>query len=132
MKPETPYLTVDAVILTPDKKVILVKRKNPPFQGMWALPGGFVEYGEKVEEALLREIREETGLEVEILRLIGVYSDPERDPRAHTVTLAYLVRSAGGTLRAADDASEVQAFSLPLPFPLAFDHSQILQDALKV
>ncbi|MGH8104625.1 MAG: NUDIX domain-containing protein [bacterium] len=134
MKPQGPALTVDAVILTENNEVVLVRRKNEPFKGQWALPGGFVEYGERVEDAMRREVAEETWLSVEILRLIGVYSDPKRDPRGHTITLGYLCKIVGGKLGAGDDAAEAAAFPLPLAsnLRLAFDHSQILFDALTV
>ncbi len=128
---KTPALTVDAVILTEGgRRVVLVKRKHPPFEGMWALPGGFVQYGERVEEAILREVKEETGLEVDIEQLVGVYSEPARDPRGHTVSIAYLCLKKEGALKAGDDAEQVGLFDLPISFPLAFDHSLILAEAL--
>ncbi|HEA70288.1 MAG TPA: NUDIX hydrolase, partial [archaeon] len=90
-KPITPLLTVDAVILLNNQEdLILIRRKNPPFQGELALPGGFVDVGETVENACIREAREETNVNIRIIRLIGVFSDPKRDPRGHNVTIAFL------------------------------------------
>ncbi|MGI8650210.1 MAG: NUDIX domain-containing protein, partial [Rubrobacter sp.] len=83
--PETPKLTVD-IVLPQSGGVVLIRRRNEPFEGQWCLPGGFVEVGESVEAAAVREMREETGLDVKLERLVGVYSDPERDPRGHSVT----------------------------------------------
>lgn len=123
-----PSLTVDVVIRRADGSVVLVKRKNPPFQGFYALPGGFVEYGETVETAAVREAKEETGLDVKILRLIGVYSDPQRDPRGHVVSIVYLAEEEGGTMTASSDAQEVKAFK-KIPEELAFDHRKILKNA---
>ena len=123
-----PALTVD-VIVRDGNRVLLVKRKNNPFKGKWALVGGFVEYGEKVEEAAKRECREETGLEVELERLVGVYSDPNRDPRGHVVSICFLARVVGGKLKAGSDAREAKFFK-KIPWnELAFDHAQILKDA---
>jgi len=124
----TPVLAVDAVIVLENHTVVLVRRRNPPFQGSWALPGGFCEVGETVEEAVRREAAEETGLEVEIERLIGVFSDPYRDPRGHVVSVAFLTHVVGGRLRAGSDADHVQAFKQP-PAELAFDHRRILAAA---
>ena len=90
-KPATPLLTVDAVILYNNKKdIVLIKRKNPPFKNGYALPGGFVDVGETVEDACIREALEETNIKVKIIKLIGVFSDPKRDPRGHTVSVAFL------------------------------------------
>src|SRR5665647_3669905 len=89
MKPQTPSLTVDILILF-ENRLVLVKRKNPPYQGKFALPGGFVDIGESTEKAVARESFEETGLSVGIIKLVGVYSDPQRDPRGHTVSVCYL------------------------------------------
>ncbi|MGQ9787816.1 MAG: NUDIX domain-containing protein [Candidatus Hadarchaeaceae archaeon] len=123
-----PALTVDLVIKLREG-VVLVKRKNEPYKDMWALPGGFVEYGEKVEDAAVREAFEETGLRVKLLGIIGVYSDPNRDPRGHAVSICYLARRTGGRLRSGSDAKEVGAFR-KIPWEqLAFDHAQILKDA---
>ena len=128
---KTPTLTVDAIIKTNDDKVVLVKRKNPPYKGWWALPGGIVEYGETVEEAVKREVKEETGLEVEIEKLVNVYSDPNRDPRGHFISICFLCRMIGGTLEAATDAAEVSVFPLKevRNLKLAFDHKKMLKDA---
>ncbi|WP_297536402.1 NUDIX hydrolase [Thermococcus sp.] len=125
-------LTVDGVIIH-NNGVVLIRRKREPFKDFYALPGGFVEYGESVEDALKREMKEETGLDVRILRLVGVYSDPGRDPRGHTVSVAFLCLGEG-KLKAGDDAKEVHVFPVDeaLKLPLAFDHGRILRDALGV
>jgi 8-oxo-dGTP diphosphatase len=125
-----PALTVDAIILV-DGKIVLVRRKNPPFRGRHALPGGFVEQGETVEAAAVRETEEETGLKTAIKSLFGVYSDPDRDPRGHTVTLVFEMAVSGGELKAGDDASDAGLFSLDELPELAFDHSQIIKDFLE-
>jgi len=123
-------LTVDGVIIY-NNGVVLIKRKREPFKDRFALPGGFVEYGETVEDALRREMKEETGLDVRILKLVGVYSDPGRDPRGHTVSVAFLCLGEG-KLKAGDDAKEVHVVPVgeALETELAFDHSRILRDAL--
>ncbi len=127
--PRNPFPTVD-VIIELDGGVVLVKRKNPP--PGWALPGGFVDYGESVESAARREAREETGLDVELTCLLGVYSEPDRDPRFHTVSTVY-VASASGTPRGGDDAAEARVFDpAALPGPMAFDHARIIADYLEM
>jgi len=132
MSQRRPVVAVDIIILN-NEKVVLVKRLNEPYKGYWALPGGFVEYGETVEQAAIREAKEETGLNVEILALVGVYSDPKRDPRGHVISIAFLATTVGGELRAATDAKEVKAFSInELPDKLAFDHAIILRDSLEL
>jgi len=118
---------VDAIILIKDS-VILIKRRNPPFQGIWALPGGFVDYGETVESAVRRETKEETGLDVEIEKLVGVYSDPDRDPRGHTISVCFLCKPVGGNLKASTDSMDVKEFKLSQIPELAFDHEKILRD----
>lgn len=131
--PDTPALTVDCVIFDPDGRVLLIRRKNDPFKGTFALPGGFVDIGETLETGCRREVREETGLEVSDLRLIGVYSDPSRDPRGHTVSVAFLARlSATATPRAGDDAASADWINDWRAQTLAFDHAQILEDAEKL
>jgi 8-oxo-dGTP diphosphatase len=126
--PETPKLMVD-VIIPSERGVVLIRRGTEPFEGRWALPGGFVEVGETVEEAAYREAAEETGLAVEVARLVGVYSDPERDPRGHNVSVAFLARVLSGDLVAATDASEVAVLD-PSSVELAFDHRKIIEDAI--
>lgn len=130
---KSPLLTVDTVIIE-NSSILLIKRKNDPYQGFWALPGGFVEYGETVENAAVRETKEETGIDVKLDDLVGVYSDPDRDPRGHTVTVCFLGIKIGGTLRSATDAEDARYFDLNKikTFDLAFDHEMIIQDALKL
>jgi len=126
----SPALTVDGVLIE-DGSILLIQRKHSPFQGSWALPGGFVEYGEKTEDALIREISEETGLKTKIRALLGVYSDPHRDPRGHTVTVAYLIERVGGVVNAGDDAVGAKFFKANELPDLAFDHAIIVKDAFK-
>jgi 8-oxo-dGTP diphosphatase len=128
--PETPKLMVD-VVIPAEGRVVLIRRRSDPFAGQWALPGGFVEVGETVEEAAIREAAEETGLAVEVARLVGVYSEPDRDPRGHNVSVAFLARVLSGELAAATDASEVALLD-PGSVDLAFDHSRIIDDALSI
>ena len=125
--PQTPNLMVDVVIPSPEG-IVLIRRGTDPFEGRWALPGGFVEVGETVEAAALRETAEETGLAVELSGLVGVYSDPERDPRGPNVSVAFLARVVGGLLKAASDAAEVSILD-PEAVELAFDHRRIIADA---
>lgn len=121
-------LTVDAII--PYKgKIVLIKRANEPFKGYYALPGGIVEYGESVEDAVLREVEEETGLKVKIHSLVGVYSDPKRDPRGHFVSICFIVIPIGGELRSGSDAKEIALFHLKELPKLAFDHEKMIRDA---
>ena len=130
MKQRAPALTVDGILFQ-DESVLLVQRKYAPFQGSWALPGGFVEYGETTEDAVVREVLEETGVKTNIRSLIGVYSDPHRDPRGHTVTVAYLIDRMSGELLAGDDASSVKFFKMNELPALAFDHADIINDAFR-
>lgn len=129
MQHKSPALTVDAVIIK-DDSIILIKRKNNPFKDKWALPGGFVEYGETVEKAVLREAKEETGLDVKIQKLLGVYSNPDRDPRGHTVSVCFLCRIVAGKLKADTDSGDVREFKFSELPALAFDHEKIIKDAL--
>ncbi|WP_341482547.1 NUDIX hydrolase [Fundidesulfovibrio agrisoli] len=123
-----PTPTVDIVIACPGGGVVLIERRNEPHG--WALPGGFVDYGETLENAAIREAKEETGLDVELTGLLGVYSDPERDPRQHTMSVVYTARAHDiAALGAGDDAARAQIFPLErLPAPLCFDHGCILED----
>jgi ADP-ribose pyrophosphatase YjhB (NUDIX family) len=129
--PKQPALTVDVIIEMPATNeerdaIVLIKRKNPPYG--WALPGGFVDYGETVEAAAIREAKEETSIDVELLKLLGVYSDPRRDPRGQTVSVVFIAKGRGG-LRASDDAADAALFTKSsLPAGLAFDHDKILRD----
>ena len=121
-----PIPTVDIIIELEEKGIILIKRAKEPFG--WAIPGGFVDYGESLESAALREAGEETSLRVELLGQFGAYSAPDRDPRHHTISVVFLAR-AQGEPEARDDALEVGVFTEEnLPSPLAFDHGQILSD----
>jgi len=126
--PETPKLMVDVVILS-EAGVVLVRRGSEPYEGQWALPGGFVEVGETVKQAAVREAAEETGLAVEVSRLVGVYSEPDRDPRGHNVSVAFLARVLSGQMQAASDAAEVDVLD-PGSVELAFDHARIISDAM--
>ncbi|MEW5724629.1 MAG: NUDIX hydrolase [Thermodesulfobacteriota bacterium] len=121
-----PVPTVDLIIEIEGQGLVLIERRNYP--AGWALPGGFVDYGESLEAAALREAREETGLEVELTGQFRAYSDPGRDPRQHTITFVFLAR-AEGRPRGQDDAARAGVFSPDnLPSPLAFDHGRILED----
>jgi len=123
-----PFPTVD-VIIELAGGIVLIKRKNPPYG--WALPGGFVDYGESLEAAAIREAREETSLDVRLVSQLGAYSDPRRDPRHHTISIVFIAR-ADGEPRAADDAAEIGVFDREtLPETMAFDHATILQDYLR-
>lgn len=125
-----PKLTVDGIILK-DRSILLIQRRYQPFQGRWALPGGFVEYGEKTENAIIREVFEETGLNTEIIQLAGVYSDPNRDPRGHTVSIVYVLEIHNGNLKSGDDAINVKFFDLKNLPDLSFDHGSIINDTLR-
>ena len=127
--PETPKLMVD-IVIPMEEGMVLVRRGNDPFEGQWALPGGFVEVGETVEQAAVRETEEETGLKVEITRRVGVYSEPGRDPRGHNVSVAFLARTLSGHMQADSDASEVEVLA-PDAVELAFDHREIVTDTLR-
>lgn len=126
--PETPKLTVD-IVAPMEGGVVLIKRKNEPFEGQWALPGGFVDIGETVEDTAVREMKKETGLDVELVRLVGVYSEPDRDPRGHNVSVAFLANIVGGEMKADTDASEAEVLD-PNSVELAFDHRKVVADAL--
>lgn len=130
-RPQTPLLAVDIIIELldqADKAIVLIERRNQPYG--WALPGGFVDVGESLEQAAIREAREETCLQVKLKTLLGCYSDPRRDPRGHTVSPVYIAE-AHGVPRAADDAKNLRCVAVTdLPQDLVFDHALILQDYL--
>ncbi len=120
-----PFPTVD-IIIEMDEGIVLIKRKNPPFG--WAMPGGFVDYGESLQASAVREAKEETSLDVTLVSEFGTYSEPDRDPRMHTITVVFIAKAQGEPL-AADDAAEIGIFNKDtLPEKLAFDHGKILQD----
>ncbi|MGV1013492.1 MAG: NUDIX domain-containing protein [Methyloceanibacter sp.] len=128
--PKTPALATDCVIYDRAGRVLLIRRKHEPFKGAYALPGGFVEIGETTEAACRREVQEEVGIELGALRLVGVYSDPGRDPRGHTVSVVYLAALTGEVNpRAGSDAASAEWIEDWRKLALAFDHAQILADA---
>jgi 8-oxo-dGTP diphosphatase len=125
-EPITPKLSVDLIIDTGAGLIVMVERKNEPFG--WALPGGFVDPGESAEEAALREAKEETGLEIELVRQFHLYSEPKRDPRGATASMVFVAR-AKGALKAGSDAQNVATYhQANLPSEICFDHRQILND----
>lgn len=128
--PRTPSLAVDGVVVR-GGQVLLVERANLPFRGSWALPGGFVEVGETTEAAVVREVREETGLRTQVLGILGVYSDPGRDGRGHVVSVVYRLSPKGGRVNGGSDARQAAWWPLRDLPPLAFDHARIVDDAQK-
>jgi ADP-ribose pyrophosphatase YjhB (NUDIX family) len=125
-----PIPTVDIIIEIDKKGIVLIKRKNPPLG--WAIPGGFVDYGESLEEAASREAKEETNLDVDLIRQFHTYSDPSRDPRHHSISTVYIAKALG-IPQAKDDAIEIGIFTEPnLPDEIAFDHRLILNDYFKL
>lgn len=126
MKPVTPLLTVD-IIIEHNGKMVLIERKNEPFG--WAIPGGFVDVGETVEQAAIREAKEETNLDVRLIRQFHTYSDPARDVRGHTVSVVFIAEIEDGELEGRDDAARAEFFAADdLPDKIAFDHGSILRD----
>ncbi|PTD94060.1 hypothetical protein C9439_04745 [archaeon SCG-AAA382B04] len=130
-KYKIPALAVDAIIREKEK-IVLIKRGKEPFKGRWALPGGFVKEGEKTTQAISREVEEETNLKIEIKNLVGVYSDPNRDPRGHVVSVVYSSEIKEGGLEASSDAKETRLFSINELPTLAFDHKKIIDEYKKV
>jgi len=127
-----PRLTVDALVRDRRGRLLLVRRGRPPFIGMWALPGGFCEWKETTEACCARETLEETAVTVKVGRLLGVYSDPDRDPRGHTVTVLYAARPVRGKAKGSDDAAEARWFTRKeiRELDFAFDHGQIIRGQL--
>lgn len=120
-----PRVTVDGIVAH-EGRVVAIRRRNEPFRGMPALPGGFIEVGETAQAAVVREVREETGLETRVVRLVGVFSDPNRDPRGHVIAIVYELARTGGTLAAGSDAADIFLID-PEDVPaMAFDHAAIL------
>jgi 8-oxo-dGTP diphosphatase len=131
--PKAPFITTDCVIFDGDARVLLIRRKNEPFKGDYALPGGFIDIGETTEAACRREVREEAGLELGRLTLVGVYSDPKRDPRGHAVSVVYMTRFADAPEpNAGDDAEHAEWVTDWKSKVLAFDHAVIIADAEKM
>lgn len=123
-----PTPTVDIIIELPDGRIVILERRNPPFG--WALPGGFVDYGESLEDAAVREALEETGLHVQLVRQFHTYSDPARDPRQHTISTVFIARAVGEPVAGDDAANAVACVPEDLPTAMAFDHGRILADYL--
>ena len=132
-KYKIPSITADIFIFDDEMNFILIKRRNDPYKDFWALPGGFVEYGESVETAAVREAKEETSIDVELKDLVNVYSEPDRDPRGHTITVAYTAKGDLNTAKAEDDAKDIAIFSCEKldEIDIAFDHEEIIRDCLK-
>ena len=130
--PKTPALAADCVAFDAKGRVLLVRRKFPPFKGRYALPGGFVEFGETVEDACRRELMEETGVKASRLRLVGVYSDPKRDPRGHTCAVVFATRVRRAKAEAGDDAAAADWIENWRKVELAFDHAKVVADAERV
>lgn len=131
-RPKTPLLTVDCVVYNSRGEVLLIERKNEPFKGQYALPGGFVDVGETVEDACRRELMEETGVKAGRLTLVGVYSDPNRDPRGHTASVVFMTRVRSSKIEAGDDAASARWVASWRTLPLAFDHAKILANATRM
>ena len=131
-KYKNPSLTTDIFIFDDDENFILIKRRNEPYKDYWALPGGFVEYGECVEDAAIREALEETSIHVKLEKLVGVYSNPSRDPRGHTVSIVYTARGNMEEMKADDDSCDIDIFTKEdlKKMNLAFDHDKIINDCL--
>lgn len=133
-KYRNPSLTTDIFIYNENKEFILIKRRNNPYKNYWALPGGFVDYGESVEDAAIRESKEETTIDVELDKLVGVYSKPNRDPRGHTISIVFTAKGNMDDKKADDDAIDIDTFTKEKikEIKLAFDHDKIINDCLKL
>ncbi|MHC1605019.1 MAG: NUDIX domain-containing protein [Candidatus Methanofastidiosia archaeon] len=129
---KAPLLAVDA-FLTDGRCILLIKRKNEPYSFLWALPGGFVKYGESVEEAAVREVHEETGITISSPLLIGIFSNPGRDPRGHVVSCAFFCKTDISHFAPGSDAAAAKVFNLDnLPDKLAFDHKEIIEQGKRL
>ena len=129
-----PAVTADCIVYNQEGEtisVLLIKRKNEPFKDCWAFPGGFVNIDESAEEAAIRELKEETGLEVSRIEQLKAYSNPDRDPRERVITIAFIAESQIKVVKGGDDAKEARWFDISNLPPLAFDHEQILKDAIE-
>lgn len=133
-KYKKPSVTTDIFIFDEDFNFILIKRKNNPFKNYWALPGGFVDYGETVESAAIREAKEETSIDVELKDLVNVYSNPDRDSRGHTISTTYTAKGDFNERKANDDAIDIGIFSAEKldEINIAFDHNKIIKDCLNI
>lgn len=129
-----PSVTVDILIINENREFILIKRKNDPYKDFWAIPGGFVDYGETVENAAIREALEETNINVELINIVGVYSNPNRDPRGHTISIVFLASGNMENMKADSDAKDINIFSINdlNKIKIAFDHEKILNDSLNL
>ena len=128
-----PAVTADCIVITRNNEVLLIKRANEPYKGAWAFPGGFLNMDETTSECAIRELQEETGLEVEDVYQVGTYDSVDRDPRGRTITVAYVcVIDEAEEVKGADDAAKAQWWSLDSLPELAFDHEQILEDAQQI
>lgn len=124
-------LTADIIIQYEDNSIILIQRGNDPYKGSWALPGGMMDEGETIEQTAIREAKEETGLDVELVKLLGVFSKPDRDPRGRFISVLYLAKPVGGTLKASSDAKEFIRTKDFAHLPLAFDHNEMIDLYMK-
>lgn len=127
---KVPLLAVDGLVLR-NGKLVAIRRRYDPYQGQLCLPGGMVEYGETVEEAVVREVREETGLVTTVEGLVGVYSSPDRDPRGHVISLAFALHATGGSLRSGSDAADVDLLDVETLPEMGFDHGSIVADFVR-
>ncbi len=129
---KVPMIVVDGILIENDN-VLLVERTTEPFLGHNVLPGGFVDYGERVKEAVIRETFEETGLRTKVMAFVGIYDNPKRDPRGRTISLAFLLKRTGGRIRESNETRNIRFFPLnKLPKRMGFDHKQMVADALKM